>query len=335
MPDIAFRPLVEDDLALLFQWLGRPHVRKWYSPQPSSYMEVVAKYGPRTLPGSAVDSFVIRVDGADAGYIQKYRLERFPEYRRLLGLEHEGGIAGMDLFLGEAWLCGRGLGSLAIRRFFDELVMGEPDIHACVAGVHEGNAASIRAFEKAGFRPGGIAVNERGERERIMRRDREAGAFRIAPIDLAHAATCARLRREMYLASFGSAEGLEEEMGEGDQAYLGQLRAKIAQLPEGNVHLWRDGAIVGQLEMRLLDDEPEVAYLSLIHVSAGLRGQGLGQRLHAHAMQVARSRGKRLMRLSVSERNAAALRFYRRLGWVVAGTRPGRTPMVVMEAPVR
>jgi hypothetical protein len=27
--------------------------------------------------------------------------------------------------------------------------------------------------------------------------------------------------------------------------------------------------------------------------------------------------------------------FYRRLGWVVVGTRPNRLPMVIMEIPVR
>lgn len=333
MATVEFRPFAEDDLPQLFAWLSRPHVRRWYGREPASYPELVAKYGPRAAPGSGVDAFVIRVDGADAGYIQKYRLGRFPEYRRLLGIEDDG-VAGMDLLLGDEWRCGHGLGPLAIRRFFDQHVLADAGVDACIAGPHEGNLASILAFEKAGFRRWKVAVNERGERECVMRRSRDTGGYRIAPIAPADFAACVRMNREMYVASFGTEEGLEEIDGPGHAIYLEQLRGKIAQLPEGNVHLWREGEIVGQLEMRLLDDEPDVAYLSLIHVSPEWRAHGLGKRLHAHALEVARARGKRLMRLTVSQKNRRAMDFYRRLGWVVVGTRPHRMPVVVMEKPV-
>jgi ribosomal protein S18 acetylase RimI-like enzyme len=37
------------------------------------------------------------------------------------------------------------------------------------------------------------------------------------------------------------------------------------------------------------------------------------------------------MRLSVSTRNAAALAFYRKLGWVSIGTRANREPMEILE----
>lgn len=335
MPSIGFRRLAESDFPLLFTWLARPHVKRWYAPEPRSFMELLARYGPRTREDSPVEAFVIEVDGADAGYIQKYDLGIFEDYRRTLGLDGEQGVVGMDLFLGDEWRTGRGVGSFAIGRFFAERVLADPSATACVAGPHEGNEQSIRAFEKAGFRRWKLVANERGESERIMRRDRDTGEYRIAPIDWNDAGACVRLRREMYVASFGGEDGLEEEMGPDNGLYLEQLRAKMSQLPQGNVHLWRDGEIVGQLEMRLLEDEDDVAYLSLIHVAREWRGHGLGKRLHAHAMQVSRDLGKRMVRLSVSQRNAAAMLFYRRLGWVVVGTRPNRLPMVVMEIPVR
>lgn len=335
MPSIGFRRLAESDFPLLFNWLARPHVKRWYAPEPRSFMELSARYGPRTREDSPVEAFVIEVDGADAGYIQKYDVAIFEDYRRTLGLDGEQGVAGMDLFLGDEWRTGRGLGSFAIGRFLAERVLADPSVTACVAGPHEGDAQSIRAFEKAGFRRWKVVANERGESECIMRRDRDLGEYRIAPIDWKDADACIRMRREMYVASFGSEDGLEEEMGPGNALYLEQLRAKIAQLPQGNVHLWRDGGIVGQLEMRLLEGEDDVAYLSLIHVAREWRGHGLGKRLHDYALQVSRDLGKRAMRLSVSQRNAAAMHFYRRLGWAVAGTRPNRLPMVIMEIPVR
>ena len=330
---LDFRPLAEEDLPTLFNWLSRPHVRRWWGREPGSYPEFAAKYAPRVLPGGPVDAFVIRVDDADAGYIQKYRLEDFPHYRRLLGLEAEEGVVAMDVLLGDEWRCNQGLGAYVIGRFFRERVMAG-GARACIAGPHEADAASIRAFEKAGFRRWKVAENERGERECVMRRDLDRGEYRLAPIQPADFAAAAALCRDMYVTSFGTAEGLEELMGPADSLYLEQLAAKIAQLPDGNVHLWRDGEIVGQLEMRLLDEEPEIAYLSLIHVVAPWRGHGLGMKLHEHAVDVARAHRKRVMRLTVSQRNRAALSFYRRLGWLVVGTRPHRMPVAVMEKPV-
>lgn len=334
MPRIAFRALAEADFPLLYKWLARAHVKRWYAPEPRSFLELVARYRPRTHAGNPVRAFVVRVDDADAGYIQKYALDTFPEYGARLGLAAGRGVMGMDLFLGDEWRTGHGLGSFVIRRFFVDEVLSDAAVTACIAGPHEGNAQSIRAFEHAGFRRWKTIDNEDGERECVVRRDRDAGTYRIAAIEPADTEACVRLRREMYAASFGTEEGLEEEMGEGNSLYLGQLREKLERWPEGNVHLWRDARIVGQLEMRDLDDEPGVGYVNLIHVVAEYRGHGLGKRLHQHAMQVSRARGKRLMRLSVSQHNASALRFYKRLGWDVVGTRPNRLPMAIMEITV-
>lgn len=334
MTAVAFRPLAETDFPLLFDWLARAHVKRWYATEPRSYLEVVAKYRPRTEAGSPVRAFIVQVDGVDAGYIQKYPMDTFPDYSDRLGLAGEAGVIGMDLLLGDEAATGAGLGSFVIRRFVVDEVLADPAASACVAGPHEGNAQSIRAFERAGFRRWKTIENEDGERECVMRRDRDTGAYRIAPIDLADAETCVRMRREMYATSFGTEDGLEAEMGAANVIYLRQLREKLDQWPEANVHLWRDGRIVGQLEMRHPAGEDHVGYLSLIHVIPELRGHGLGKRLHEHAMQASRARGKRLMRLSVAEHNTAALRFYRQLGWKVVGTRPNRLPMALMEIPV-
>jgi aminoglycoside 6'-N-acetyltransferase len=327
---IEFRPLAEDDLPQIFMWLNKPHVRRWYAAAPGSFAEVAAKYGPRTIPGNAVRAFVVRVDGRDAGYIQAYAIEDFPEYAAAIAAER--GVEGIDVFLGEEALIGRGIGPQVIRHFVDEVVFRGDGALACVAGPSEGNQASIRAFEKAGFRRWKVAKPEGGERECVLRRDNRGGDYRIELIRLDEdAPLCVAFRREMYASSFGSHEGVEEEMGEDNALYLEQLRARIAQLPEGNVHLWRGDRIVGQAEMRLLDDEPHVGYVSLFYVAADCRGEGLGRVLHEHAVDVFRRRGKKVMRLSVSISNARAIAFYRKLGWTAVGTRPNKEPMAIME----
>jgi ribosomal protein S18 acetylase RimI-like enzyme len=243
-------------------------------------------------------------------------------------------VLGMDLFIADDWRTRHGLGSQVIRRFVEDVLFGQYGALAVVAGPNEGNEGAIRAFEKAGFRRWKTITNERGEKECLLRLDRDTEGYRIEPIDLLDADTCIAFRRQMYITSFGTEDGLDEEMGAQNEKYLEQLRARMAELPEGNVHLWHGERIVGQLEMRLLENEPHVGYVSLIYVAPEERGRGLGRQLHEHAVIVCRERGKRLMRLSVSLTNVPAIMFYRRLGWQMGGTRAHRMPMAVMEMPL-
>jgi RimJ/RimL family protein N-acetyltransferase len=222
MSALGFRALAEDDLALLFDWLARPHVKRWYAPAPGSFAEIAAKYRPRTLGDNEVKAFIVQSGGADVGYIQAYAIEAFADYERLTGCEK--GAVGIDLFIADAWRTGHGLGAQVIRRFVDDVVFGNYGAVTCVAGPAEGNKASIRAFQKAGFRTWKTVVNEKGERECLMRRDRDTVGLRMETIDLAHAATSAAFRRDMYATAFGTTEGLEDEMGPEDSRYLAQLR---------------------------------------------------------------------------------------------------------------
>jgi ribosomal protein S18 acetylase RimI-like enzyme len=329
MREIAFRSLGIDDMQSMFLWLLKPHVTKWYSRAPGSFAEVVAKYGPRTQRESAVHAYIIVVDGRDVGYIQSYPLEHFGDYSQRLGVEP--GVAGLDLFIGEEMFLGWGLGAGAIRAFIEPHVFADARVSACIGGPQEGNQPAIRAFQRAGFQRWKEIENERGERECVMRRERLSTRFVLSPIDLARDVdTCIAFRRDMYLASFGTADYLEDEMGSGNETYLSQLRERVAQMPEGNMHLWAGDRIVGQTEMRL-DEEPGVGYVSLFYLAPEFRGQGLGRMLHEHAVKVSRGRGLGRMRLSVATRNTAAIEFYKGLGWVDAGPRPHRLPIKLME----
>jgi ribosomal protein S18 acetylase RimI-like enzyme len=290
---------------------------------------VAAKYGPRTEAGNTVRAFVVTLDGADVGYIQTYPVDQFPEYAAELGCG--AGAAGMDLFIADQWRMNHGLGSCVVRRFVEDVVFAQGAC-LCVAGPSEGNAASIRAFEKAGFTRWKRVHMDGAEPECVMRRERAAPGPLLAPIDLArHAAECIAFRRDAYVASFGTREGLEEEMGRDNARYLERLATRIAQLPEGNSHLWDGERIVGQTEMRLVDGEAEVGYVNLFYLLPEFRGRGLGRTLHQHAVDVFARIGRRTLRLSVSTRNAAAIAFYRKLGWVAVGTRPNRETMEIME----
>jgi ribosomal protein S18 acetylase RimI-like enzyme len=237
----------------------------------------------------------------------------------------------MDFFLGEPECLGRNLGSRVVERFVKDIVFADAAARACIAGPGEGNLAAIRAFEKAGFRRWRLLRNEGTEPELVMRRDREDPAFRIEPIDLDRdAKTCIDFRRDSFFASFGTHEGCDEEMGADGAIYLDKLRKRIAEVPEGNCHVWRGDRIVGQTEMRLAD-EPNMGYVNLFYLLPEWRRHGLGWRLHEHAVDVFGKRGMRAIRLSVSRSNAPALAFYRRVGWRRVGLRPHKEAVDLME----
>jgi RimJ/RimL family protein N-acetyltransferase len=330
MPRIEFRRLTPDDLQQVFLWLIRPHVVHGYAAAPNTFMEMVAKYGPRTLDDNVVRAFMVSVDGKDTGYIQAYDVASFGDYAR--DVEAAEGTTCIDLFLGEESDLERGLGGRMIERFVNDVVFADPKVRACLAGPGDGNKRAIRALEKAGFRRWKLLRKEEGgEAECVMRRDRYDPALRLAPIDLARdAATCIDFRRDSYFESFGTHEGCDAEMGADGSIYLEKLARRMAQVPEGNSHLWHGDRIIGQTEMRLAD-EPGLGYVNLFYLLPEWRRRGFGPFLHEHAVAVFAARGLRGIRLSVSRTNENAIRFYRRLGWKRMGFRPHKETVDIME----
>jgi aminoglycoside 6'-N-acetyltransferase len=146
---VGFRPLARDDLALLHQWLQREHVRRWWS-KHETYEDVVEHYLPAVEGQEPTDLYFIVLDGRPAGFIQTYIVSGYPEYQQLVAVED--GVAGVDLFLAAEELMGRGVGSRVLAKFVSTIVFSAPSTSACIADPDAENAASLRAFEKAGFR---------------------------------------------------------------------------------------------------------------------------------------------------------------------------------------
>jgi RimJ/RimL family protein N-acetyltransferase len=146
---IGFRPLTSDDLPLLYEWLQREHIQRWWTDR-ETYDEAVQHFLPQIEGSEPTDPYLILLADRPAGFIQTYRVSDYPKYRDLVNVED--GVAGVDLFVAEPELTGRGFGSEALRRFLVDVVFSDPEIHACIADPDAENVASLRAFEKAGFR---------------------------------------------------------------------------------------------------------------------------------------------------------------------------------------
>jgi RimJ/RimL family protein N-acetyltransferase len=170
MAELSFRPMTWDDLPLLHEWLHRPHVLRWWK-EGRTLAEVEAHYGPPLAGKDPTDHYLALDDGRPIGFFQTYLYWDYPEEAERMGLDPDA--AGVDLFIADAERTGHGLGSELLRRFVDEYAFALPGVTHCIAEPEEENVASIRAFEKAGFRVTGTWDNATdGKRHVIVRRDR-------------------------------------------------------------------------------------------------------------------------------------------------------------------
>ena len=104
--ELAFRPMVADDLRLLHDWLQRPHVRRWYA-ERGTYEDVVAHYLPAIEGTDPTDHYLVLLDGRPVGMLQTYLVSDHPAYAELIGIS-DSTTAGVDILIGEEELDGPG-----------------------------------------------------------------------------------------------------------------------------------------------------------------------------------------------------------------------------------
>jgi aminoglycoside 6'-N-acetyltransferase len=138
---VLLRPLAEADEAELRRIYATPEVVRWW--------DVPSEGFPWSDEPEAT-RLTIEVDGAVAGMVQ-FTEELEPRYRH----------ATIDLFLDPS-LHGRGLGTEAVRLVVRHLI-DERGHHRITIDPATANAAAIRAYENAGFRP--VGVMRRYERD--------------------------------------------------------------------------------------------------------------------------------------------------------------------------
>ena len=114
------------------------------------------------------EGFVILADGSPIGYIQRYRMSDEPVWSQTIAAAlHAPDAAGIDYFIGEKAMVGRGVGSAAIRSFVDELWSSYADITRVVVAVQQQNVASWHTLENAGFQrawSGRLETDDPGDR---------------------------------------------------------------------------------------------------------------------------------------------------------------------------
>jgi aminoglycoside 6'-N-acetyltransferase len=139
-PDYVFRPMTAGDLSLIRQWLETPEVVRWWGRPDQQYALVSGD-----LHHPDMDQFIVALGGHRFGYLQCYALST---WNQGFG-SHPPKTRGIDQFIGEPDMIGRGHGSGFIRQFADTLLTsGVPRI---VTDPDPDNGRAVRAYAKAGF----------------------------------------------------------------------------------------------------------------------------------------------------------------------------------------
>lgn len=146
---LRFRSMTREDLRQMHEWLQRPHISRWWV-EHKTYEEVAARYLPAIEGQEPTDMYIALLDEEPIGFVQTYLCSDYPDYAALVGAGE--GVAGVDLAIGDESLTGQGIGTEILRRFVDDVVFARETTIACLADPDSRNVASIRAFEKAGFR---------------------------------------------------------------------------------------------------------------------------------------------------------------------------------------
>jgi aminoglycoside 6'-N-acetyltransferase len=156
--NLRFRQLDEADVGLMARWLSDPAVIEWWHgiSCPFDEAKVHEHYFVESEPW--VTNAVVELNGRPVGFQEWYPLSELSRVDRAkheaIGFEVAGAF-GIDQFVGESGLHGRGIGTRQVAAVSGWLLGVGGARRVASAPVVE-NARSIRVLEKAGFARVGV-----------------------------------------------------------------------------------------------------------------------------------------------------------------------------------
>jgi len=151
MGEVTFRPMRDEDLPMLQAWIGRPHVREWWTGEEADMTpeEFRAHYLPRVMAEENVMPYIVVLDGRPVGFAQSYvAMGSGDGWWDDIA---DPGVRGIDQFLCEASDLGKGLGTRMVKALVAKL-FADPAVTRIQTDPDPRNARAIRCYEKAGFR---------------------------------------------------------------------------------------------------------------------------------------------------------------------------------------
>ncbi|NJS13383.1 MAG: GNAT family N-acetyltransferase [Sphingopyxis sp.] len=148
--NLTFRPLKNDDLYLLCEWLNMPHMRHFYQKTPIDLDEVEQKFGPRIEGKTPTFDHIVMHSGVAIGKMQSYKIMDYPDFAK--DIDVNDGIS-VDLFIGNPVKIGVGLGKNMLRSYLSQIAFPEFAAEDFCYICHEiDNHAALACSKSVGFK---------------------------------------------------------------------------------------------------------------------------------------------------------------------------------------
>ena len=153
-----FRPVIQGDFPLLQRWRGMPEVLPWWGVWQHAEAEFESH-----LADPNIAMWIVALAGRPFAYTQDYDCHAWDPHP----FSHlPPGSRGIDQYIGEPDMLGRGHGSAFVRQQCERIfAAGAPAIGT---DPHPDNHRAIRAYEKAGFKVTSEPVETRWGRAILM-----------------------------------------------------------------------------------------------------------------------------------------------------------------------
>ncbi|QUG43394.1 GNAT family N-acetyltransferase [Psychrobacillus sp. INOP01] len=145
--ELNIRAMSESDYPYMVKWLNDDLVIENYGPR-LTLEEVISKYGPRINNDHYVVPCIVEYKDELVGYIQYYKTPK--EQLKIYGYPLEESIYGIDQFIGEPELWGKGIGTQMINTLL-ECLSSNLGVSKVVLDVKSTNLQAIKCYEKCGF----------------------------------------------------------------------------------------------------------------------------------------------------------------------------------------
>jgi aminoglycoside 6'-N-acetyltransferase len=153
--DLRIREMRDEqaDYDLISRWRSEPHVHEWWDPDdpPLTAEGAAEQYGPRARGEEKTTACIVELEGRPIGYLQFYRWRPSAEAEEELDIQADPDTFGIDVFIGEPELIGRGIGTRVVELACRYLETNRGASWIALT-TEIANERAQRAYEKAGFR---------------------------------------------------------------------------------------------------------------------------------------------------------------------------------------
>ena len=159
---ITFRPFTEADIPLLYKWFRRPHIIEWWGEDDANLTlsETMDEYALSKFSEYNTSPYIAMMDAQPIGFAQSYIA--FGASGGWWESETDPGVRGIDQFLAEESLLGRGVGTSLVSTLTSMLFEDE-NVTKIQTDPSPRNLRAIRCYEKAGFHKVGVITTPDGQ----------------------------------------------------------------------------------------------------------------------------------------------------------------------------